>query len=301
MFIKARAYMSSRYYQDSSSVHENLAKTLRLPTLIDKKIAKIATNPIPLKEWRFFQKVKWCFKKIINPTFAATFKTISDEITHLSNDIKVYHAVYKKMKDPKYKDFPPHDDDHEDKPPPPPPPPQEISNNKKLPIIKNLMEDEELLNIYNASTRSKVPLETNQTSVQYLNTFTLNKAVLPFATDNITTPFLDRSSHYDEVPQPVYPMLFPLTCMQSPTNSGPNFESCISVRILGATYPDSKEGVWENSKNFFPTDCVNDVLSPNKTYDEWFDSLKPVQRKKIEDITLLEEIDPSLLKRQKKN
>lgn len=141
---------------------------------------------------------------------------------------------------------------------------------------------ENLVDIYNQSLHSTTPLLPLKKEVQYTKNRLLKKSDLPWAPNGAGTfPFLDRQYDYEETPHFVFPLLFPITCMQSPTNSSAHFDACISVRILGAKYPSAHPLVWESSNNFFPMLTLDfDSFS----YEDWEKSLKVHQLKRIQTI-----------------
>jgi len=151
----------------------------------------------------------------------------------------------------------------------------------------------DLHKLYNESTLTTYPIREHET---YIQTVTqeqkLLKSDLPWATKDIVDPFMDRTCSYGENPQYIYPLMFPVTCMQSPTNSGPHFDACISVRILGAKYPKAQPDIWKSSNNFFPKIYLDFT---EYTEDEWRDKLKPIQKKKMEKIAEQDLINPKMI------
>lgn len=148
-----------------------------------------------------------------------------------------------------------------------------------------------LIETYNDSVKDTQVLKIEESYVQSSFSNTLHKSNLPWAAHS-NSGFIDRTSNYEELTHRIYPFMFPITCMQSPTNSGPNFDACIEVRILGAKYPKSKPGVWLASSRFFPRLHLDfESLSHN----DWFNSRRTDQKRKMLKILELEEKAPNTI------
>lgn len=76
----------------------------------------------------------------------------------------------------------------------------------------------------------------------------------------------------------VFPLLFGVTCMASPTNSAANFNAALLFRIIKASFPQSGAGVWLNRALVLPKftfNFQNDI-------PKWKKKLYPRQLRKIQ-------------------
>jgi len=293
--LRARQYMITIYMQNFSANHAKACLPIRHAVFVQREINSHATNPKPIKAWTTWRKIRLFYEESFKPFCKKIVTNVKSKCKEASIKRKRKAALKKMNKQL------PKDDDYNNPPPPPPPPPFENNLITKKFIIKNhevnvINIDDTLRDIYNDSTKFCEPLVIDDITLQYLPSFTLQKAVLPCAIKNVTTPFKQRGSTYEETPQSVYPMLFPITAMQSPMNTGPNFDACISVRILGATYPKSEDKVWNLAKEFFPPCDIEE----NITKEEWRNSLKPYQQQRLNEIELQLQTSTNLVDKRTK-